>query len=325
MAAHRAAIREIVAENRPCSVRQVYYIGIGRLWEKDVGSSRRAYKDLVRVLGTMREDTGPGRLPWGWLVDSTRWVRIAEMYGSVDEAVDGLAASYLRDPWVTQPHRVESWAESDSIAAVLEPTTFPLRVGLHSCRGQAGKEFVYEAAQQQRRDGRPVTVLYVGDWDPTGLSIPRSVDERLARYSAGGLAPDFVTLAVTAADVAGGRYAASGHVVNQHDPNFLGFRARCEAAGLDPLVGTPLWRPRRSRRWSCARSWLAPSGPGSSRWRGRRPWLRSGRTGPPWPSWRPPGVGAGSLERRCGSRPAGAGAGGLRAPGDGSAGGAPLV
>ncbi|GAA0444334.1 hypothetical protein ACFQ2B_00415 [Streptomyces stramineus] len=28
---------------QPCTVRHVYYLGLGRLWEKDAGKSRRNY------------------------------------------------------------------------------------------------------------------------------------------------------------------------------------------------------------------------------------------------------------------------------------------
>ena len=39
MEAVRAALYAIVESYLPCSVRQVYYIGCGRLWEKDSGGS----------------------------------------------------------------------------------------------------------------------------------------------------------------------------------------------------------------------------------------------------------------------------------------------
>jgi hypothetical protein len=41
----------------------------------------------------------------------------------------------------------------------------------------------------------------VGDWDPSGRSVPRSVAERMERYGNGDLDLDFQQIAVTAADV----------------------------------------------------------------------------------------------------------------------------
>jgi hypothetical protein len=213
----RTGIYEIVETNRPCSVRQVYYVGIGRLWDKDTGGSRTAYQDVVRNIGVMRER---GMLPWSWITDATRYVRIATMFDSIEDAARRWAESYRRDLWSLQPRRVEVWAESDSVAGILDPVTRPLGVGLFSCRGQASKVFAHDSARDYVAAGKLVTVLYVGDWDPTGLAIPRSLEDRLRRYSDHAVPIDFQRLAVTAEDVATGRFTS--HHVNRADKNYRG-------------------------------------------------------------------------------------------------------
>ncbi|MFE3142967.1 hypothetical protein [Streptomyces scopuliridis] len=60
-----------------------------------------------------------------------------------------------------------------------------LGVGLYSCRGQSSKSFAYEAMQQYAHQGKGVTVIFGGDWEPTGRCIPRSVVERMERYGNG--------------------------------------------------------------------------------------------------------------------------------------------
>lgn len=231
MASFRSAIYEIVQENQPCSVRQVYYIGIGRLWEKDQGGSRANYKRVVRELGIMREAE---QIPWSWITDATRYCRIPTMYDSREEALQILAEEYRRDLWAAQPRRVEVWAESDSISGVVQPKTAKFGVGLFSCRGQAGKTFAQNATENYRRLGKPVTVLYVGDWDPTGLAIPRSVEERLNRYAKGTVEVDFRRLAVTPDDLFSMNLAT--HDVNRGDPNYRRYAQECESVGLDPLI-----------------------------------------------------------------------------------------
>ncbi|WAP58860.1 hypothetical protein [Streptomyces sp. S465] len=61
MEALREAMSSIAEGARPCSVRHVYYLGIGRLWDKDTGTSCRNYSVVVRELGYMRES---GKIPW---------------------------------------------------------------------------------------------------------------------------------------------------------------------------------------------------------------------------------------------------------------------
>lgn len=227
----REALFAIVEENYPCSVRQVYYIGIGHLWDKDTGSSRRNYDRVVENLGIMREE---GSLPFEWIADSTRYRRIPTMFGSVQHAIERHAETYRRDLWAQQPRHIEVWAESDSITGVIDPVTRSLGVGLFSCRGQASKTFAHSAAVEYLNVGKPVTVLYVGDWDPSGLGIAKSLRERLNRYSRGEVEIDFWRLAVSPHDIRTDRYISHG--VNVNDKNLKRFEVECERYRLDPSI-----------------------------------------------------------------------------------------
>jgi hypothetical protein len=229
----RDAILVIAYKNRPCSVRNIYYVGIGDLWEKDTGGRRTSYNRVCQIVGDMRER---GELPWSWITDATRWVRVDDMYDSVADAVQEWTEHYRRDLWTMQPRRVEVWAESDSIVGQMQPVTRRLGVPLYSCRGQASKTFAFTAAEVWLSIGKPVTVIYVGDWDPTGLAIPRSLEERLLRYSRGEIEVEVYRLAVAAEDVRGETVGEplQRHEVNTHDPNYDRFVETCEAEGLDP-------------------------------------------------------------------------------------------
>lgn len=225
----RAEMYEIVRAAQPCTVRHVYYLGLGRLWDKDTGKSRRNYSVPVRELGNMREQ---GMLPWEWITDGTRLVRQEMQYDSMLEALERTTETYRRNLWASQRRRVEVWCESDSISGVLHPVTSKWGVGLYSCRGQSSKTFVYEAVRQNQGHGKPLTVLYAGDWDPSGRSIPRSVVDRIERYGRNGIDLDFRQIAVTADDVRSGHLVE--HEANTADSNFKRFRQECLAEGLDP-------------------------------------------------------------------------------------------
>ncbi len=222
----RSAIYAIVDRYKPCSARQVYYVGLGSLWEKDQGN-RRNYNNLIRNLGVMRET---GELPWGWLSDSTRYCRIDTMYASVEDALTQTAEFYRRDLWARQPRHVEVWAESDSTSSLIEPVTRLLGVGLFSCRGQAGKEFAHNSAMAYKAMQKPVTILFVGDWDPSGLAIPRSLEERLQRYAGSTVQIEFRRVAVSTTDAMSGEFQT--HKVNRNDHNFARFAAMCDASGV---------------------------------------------------------------------------------------------
>jgi hypothetical protein len=185
-------------------------------------------------MGLMREEPphGLGMLPWEWITDSTRYCRIPTMYDSPKDAMERTAEEYRRHLWAQQPRRVEVWAESDSVSGILDEVTRGLGVGLFSCRGQASKTFAQSSAEEYRYAGKPVTILYVGDWDPMGLAIPRSLRERLLRYSRDAVEVDFRRIAVTAGDVRSGELQT--HHVNTRDPNYRHFAEECRLIGLGP-------------------------------------------------------------------------------------------
>jgi hypothetical protein len=226
MLAFREAIFDIVAEHRPCSVRHVYYqAATAGLVPKDVsvpgkGRTRASEKKVGDALNIMREETlrynlrdhnlyDPDDglvqslrelliLPFQWITDNTRTRFQADLHESKDAALRDMARFYRRDLWRSQANHVEVWCESDSIAGVLGEVTDDYGVALLPCRGQAPKRFVWDSAQSYARIGKPVTCLYVGDFDPSGLDIGASVEERLDRYTPAGSEVDveFIRLAI---------------------------------------------------------------------------------------------------------------------------------
>jgi hypothetical protein len=229
MAELRQAIHDLAEEHQPCTVRQIYYLGIGRHWDKDRDGSRKVYNTTCRLTGEMREDEV---IPWGWIADNTRWFRKRTMFNSPEHILRSVASNYRRDLWSRQPIHVEVWCESDSIAGVLDDITFPEGLALFPCRGQSSKTFIYEAAQSYRGLSKPVVILYCGDWDPSGLGIPFSLEDRMTRYGADDVSIELRRIAVTAEDVASGDYIT--HSVNTNDPNYRRFANLCRLNDLAP-------------------------------------------------------------------------------------------
>ncbi len=233
MQALRDGIHEIARDNRVCTIRQIYYLGIGRYWDKDTGGKRKNYSMVVRLAGQMRE-AEDGSLPWDWVADNSRYVRRPEMYLSAGDALENCIRYYRRDAWQDQPYRVEVWCESDSISGVIYDVTSKYGVGLYPCGGQSGKSFVREAAIAHRESGKPVYVIYAGDWDPSGLSIPRAVEERMQRYGHRDVQMHFSRVGVNPEDVMHGEYTS--HSTNKRDPNYRRFVKACRDHDLDPDV-----------------------------------------------------------------------------------------
>jgi hypothetical protein len=150
----------------------------------------------------MRDDRLAGIIPWSWMEDRLRVAREWEGYANLDEFVAVKLRNYQRDPWLDndQDHYVEVWVEKDALSGIFTDTLGYYRVVLNVGRGYDGWTSIYRASQRFMRregEGREVTVLYFGDFDPSGEDMHRSLQDRFAEL---GVYPDMPKIALTLED-----------------------------------------------------------------------------------------------------------------------------
>src|SRR5437879_10188225 len=89
--------------------------------------------------------------------------------------------SYRRDVWPTQPVYLEVWLEKDALSGIFEDVLKPYGVTLNVGRGFDGWTSIKDASERflDKSENVPVTVLYFGDFDPSGEDMVRSLRERL--------------------------------------------------------------------------------------------------------------------------------------------------
>ncbi len=193
--ARRDDLFAIVAEQRPMTVRQVFYAATVR---GIVEKTERGYRKVQVDLAEMRR---AGVLPYSWITDSTRWMRKPESYGSMAEALAETARLYRRDLWADSGTRVEVWLEKDALAGVVDDVTYAFDVPLMVTRGYASLSFLHAAAEAIIASGAPTYLYHLGDFDPSGVNAAYKVRETLR-----DLAPEaeihFERLAVTEVQIA---------------------------------------------------------------------------------------------------------------------------
>jgi hypothetical protein len=145
---------------------------------------------VYRLLKEAREE---GTIPWEWIVDETRELERRASWDNPAEYVEAVHRSYKRDFWTQQPVRVEVWSEKGTIRGVLAPVLDKYGVGFRVMHGFSGATTVYDVAQDD--DGRPLIVLYAGDYDPSGMYMSEhDLPDRLAEYGGGHVDLRRVTL-----------------------------------------------------------------------------------------------------------------------------------
>lgn len=162
---------------QPLTVRQLFYaLTVQQL----IGKSEGEYKQtVVRLTKEMRL---AGELPWSWLVDNTRWMRKPVSFGSLADCVEQSARTYRRSIWQQRDEYVEVWLEKDALSGVLYDVTGDYDVPLMVTRGYPSLSYLRNAAETMVTTGKPVTIYYFGDYDPSGVDISRNIEQRLKDF-----------------------------------------------------------------------------------------------------------------------------------------------
>lgn len=183
---------EVLTEYRPMTVRQVYY----RLVATEVVENTRGrYKAVV---GALRDARKEGSIPWHWIEDRLRRPRKVRMWEDVSHYAYDARRWYRRNIWAAQPCLVEAWLEKDALSGIFEDVLRPYGVTLNVGRGYDGWTSVHDAAQRYLAFGNKATILYFGDFDPSGRDMVRSLVERIGFF---GSWPDMEICAILRSDI----------------------------------------------------------------------------------------------------------------------------
>lgn len=175
----KRALYKAARINRPATCRQLFYQLVN---QGVIEKTEAEYKAVIRLLTKMRKD---GSLPYRWIADNSRWMRKPESFNNIQAALEDSIEYYRRSLWRDADAYVEIWLEKEALSGVLYPVTSEWDVPLMVTRGYPSLSFLYEAADVIGNLDKPAYLYYFGDRDPSGVDIPRHVEESICE-----LAPD---------------------------------------------------------------------------------------------------------------------------------------
>jgi hypothetical protein len=144
--------------------------------------------EMKRVYRLLKEARERGYIPWRWIVDEGRTLEQVSTWADPAAYARCVARSYRRDFWNQQPVRCEVWSEKGTVRGVLQPVLDHYAVGFRVMHGFSGATTIYDVSQDD--DGRELVVLYVGDFDPSGMFMSeQDLPARFSKYDG-----DHVTL-----------------------------------------------------------------------------------------------------------------------------------
>src|SRR5215208_3201558 len=132
--------------------------------------------------------------------DRLRVAKEWAMWDGPAQFLHSVRGRYSRNPWQDQSRYVEVWCEKDALSGIFSDALSRYRVTLNIGRGYDGWSSIKRAADRyyRRKDkGIDTTVLYFGDFDPSGEDMHRSLIERFATL---GVYPEIPKAALTPED-----------------------------------------------------------------------------------------------------------------------------
>jgi hypothetical protein len=141
------------------------------------------YKWLGSLVADGRVD---GLIDWNDIEDRGRESAGGDAgWPGPETAMDAYARGYGITHWDGQDWHIEAWVEKDALSDVIARAASPWDVSYTACKGSPSHSLVHEAARRMRSfedQGIRTKILYLGDHDPTGLDIPRDLQERMRLF-----------------------------------------------------------------------------------------------------------------------------------------------
>lgn len=138
-----------------------------------------AYKKLGNILDDCRY---AGMIDWDAIEDRGRTPHLLYSVDSIPEALEDTRVYYRRNRQENQEHIVELWTEKDALSGILKRSTEKYHVRLCVNKGYTSSSAIYQAYErilEYLQQEKPVTILYFGDHDPSGLDMVRDIEDRL--------------------------------------------------------------------------------------------------------------------------------------------------
>lgn len=193
-----AGVLDTYSDRLPLTVRQIFYalVVLGA-----IDKTAKGYERLCDVLNRARRG---GYVPFSAIRDDKGMRVEPGGFGSVEQ-FDAAVRASIRNYRRRHLPGVEVWVEGSGMVPMIAEVADLYRVPVFSSGGFDSVTAKYEAANRIAEQPRPVTVLHIGDYDPSGLAVVDSAAEDVAAFLDSFDLPGwvrFIRLAVTPEQIA---------------------------------------------------------------------------------------------------------------------------
>ncbi len=175
-----AILEEYAGQGFTLTLRQLFYQFVARSL---IANTVEQYKRLGRTISDARK---AALVDWDYIEDRTRDLESYVQWDGPADIISEAAKDYRENLWRHQPFRPEIWIEKAALIGVIEPACGRWRVPHMAARGYPSHSELYAAGKRlaaYAAAGQTPIILYLGDHDPSGLDMSRSLRDELSLYA----------------------------------------------------------------------------------------------------------------------------------------------
>jgi hypothetical protein len=186
-----SAVSEVCVEYKQMGYkltsRQAYYQLVTR---NIIPNEQAAYKSVTRYIDAAKK---AGLLPWDMFEDRAR--TLEGYHGKPEhgphqidllEVIETeLRTCFYSDMWAGQPYHAEVFVEKAALVEIISRVADDTQVAYCACRGYSSGQLLKETADrfiEHERGGTKCVLLYVGDFDPSGVQMSEDMQRRLSLF-----------------------------------------------------------------------------------------------------------------------------------------------
>jgi hypothetical protein len=175
-------IEEYQAQDYRLTLRQLYY----QLVSRDVIPNKQSEYSKLSTL--LKEGRMGGIVDWDAIEDRLRRPDKPASWDSPSDIIDSCISQYQLPRMNGQDNYIEVWVEKDALSGVLSRVTYKYHVPIVVNRGYSSVSAMYDAYNRfikAYRNNQKIKLLYLGDYDPSGIDMIRDIRARITEFLEG--------------------------------------------------------------------------------------------------------------------------------------------
>lgn len=172
--------------------RQLYY----RLVSQGIIPNENS--ESVKLSKLLEKGKMTGLIDWAAIADRIQTSKYPHYHKDIPSAIRTTVRQFRMDRQAGQPVYVELWTNKEALSSGIYNVTQYYSIPLVVSKDLTSNSAMYDAYIRIKKAGKPCTILYVEDYDPSNPHIARHIRERFKEF---GLDVSVEKIALTAEQV----------------------------------------------------------------------------------------------------------------------------